>query len=118
MYGKVSEEDAWKFVTLNPAKMLHIDNRVGSIKVGKDADLVLWDEHPLSIKAMAEMTFIDGIKYFDRKADLEMRNYIRAERSRIIDKMLIAKKAGKPTSEPGGETPHLYHCDDLHDEMK
>ena len=43
-YGNVSEEEAWKFVTLNPAKLLHVDNRTGSIKEGKDADLVLWSE--------------------------------------------------------------------------
>ena len=42
-YGGVSEEEAWKFITLNPAKLLHIEDRVGSIKVGKDADLVLWN---------------------------------------------------------------------------
>ncbi|WP_438829873.1 amidohydrolase family protein [Aquimarina agarivorans] len=53
-YGGVSEEDAWKFVTLNPAKLLHIDDRVGSIKVGKDADLVLWTDNPLSVYAKAE----------------------------------------------------------------
>ena len=53
-YGGLSEEEAWKFVTLNPAKMLRIDNRVGSIKVGKDADVVLWSDNPLSIYAKAE----------------------------------------------------------------
>lgn len=53
-YGGVSEEDALKFVTLNPAKLLHIDDKVGSIKIGKDADLVLWTDHPLSIYAKAE----------------------------------------------------------------
>ena len=53
-YGGVSEEDAWKFVTLNPAKLLHIDDQVGSIKVGKSADLVLWNNHPMSIYAVAE----------------------------------------------------------------
>ena len=50
-YGGVSEEDAWKFVTLNPAKMLHIDDKVGKHKDWKNADLVVWDNHPLSIYA-------------------------------------------------------------------
>ena len=50
-YGNISEEEAWKFVTLNPAKLLHIDDRVGSIREGKDADVVLWTDHPLSIYA-------------------------------------------------------------------
>ena len=59
-YGGISEEEAWKFVTLNPAKLLHIDDRVGSIKVGKDADVVLWSQNPLSVFAKAEYTFVDG----------------------------------------------------------
>ena len=48
-YGGTSEEDAWKMVTLNPAKLLHIDDKMGSIKIGKDADIVLWTDNPLSI---------------------------------------------------------------------
>ena len=59
-YGGVSEEDALKFVTLNPAKLLHLDDRVGSLKVGKDADVVLWSDHPLSVYAKAEKTIIEG----------------------------------------------------------
>src|SRR5690606_3160312 len=62
-FGGMSEEDALKMVTLNPAKMLHVDNRVGSIKEGKDADLVLWSDHPLSIYAMSEKTIVDGVVY-------------------------------------------------------
>ncbi len=46
-YGGASEEDAWKMVTLNPAKLLHLDDRLGSIKVGKDADIVIWTDNPL-----------------------------------------------------------------------
>jgi imidazolonepropionase-like amidohydrolase len=68
-YGGMSEEDALKLVTLNPAKMLHIDKRVGSVKVGKDADLVLWSGNPLSIYAKAEKTFVDGIAYWDIDQD-------------------------------------------------
>ena len=64
-YGGISEEDAWKFVTLNPAKLLHLDDKVGSIKVGKHADLVLWSDHPLSIYAKAEKTIIEGVTYYD-----------------------------------------------------
>ena len=55
-YGGVSEEEAWKFVTLNPAKLLHLDDKMGSIKVGKDADVVLWSDNPLSIYAKVEKT--------------------------------------------------------------
>jgi len=53
-YGGLTEEEALKMVTINPAKMLHVDGKVGSIKVGKDADLVLWSDNPLSIYAKAE----------------------------------------------------------------
>src|SRR5207253_1790866 len=75
-YGGVSEEDALKMVTLNPAKLLHLDNHQGSIKVGKDADLVLWSDNPLSIYAKALQTYIDGICYFDRERDLKLREDI------------------------------------------
>ena len=118
MYGNVSEEDAWKFVTLNPAKMLHIDDYVGSIKEGKDADIVLWSDNPLSIYAKAEMTFVDGIKYFDREEDLKNREYTKKERARIIQKMLNEKAGGKETQPVKKKKKHLYHCDDVMDEMK
>ena len=68
-YGGVTEEEALKMVTLNPAKMLHVDDKVGSLKVGKDGDVVLWSEHPLSIYAKALYTIVDGTIYFDRQKD-------------------------------------------------
>ncbi|BAV09607.1 Imidazolonepropionase [Filimonas lacunae] len=93
-YGGVSEEEALKMVTLNPAKALHVSDKVGSIKVGKDADLVLWSNHPLSIYAMAEKTIVDGTIFFDREKDAQMRVAIAAERNRLINKMLGEKKSG------------------------
>lgn len=117
MYGGVSEEDAWKFVTLNPAKLLHIDHKVGSIKEGKDADLVLWNDNPLSVYARAEMTFVDGLKLFDRKLDVEIRKGIAAERNRLIQKMLADKKGGGKTRPAKGRKSKHYHCDDSEDEM-
>ncbi|MFT5262178.1 MAG: imidazolonepropionase-like amidohydrolase [Polaribacter sp.] len=117
MYGDVSEEDAWKMVTLNPAKLLHIDDRVGSIKKGKDADVVLWSDHPMSIYAKAEMTLIDGIRFFDRTEDKAMRKTIAMERSRLIQKMLDAKNGGEKTGPMPGKKPKHYHCDDAEDEM-
>ena len=117
LYGNVSEEEALKFVTLNPAKVLHVDDRVGSIKVGKDADLVLWSDHPLSIYAKAEKTFVDGIKFFDREEDKEKRKEIIKERNRIIQKMLAKKQAGGKTRPVAGKKGHReYHCDDLGEE--
>ena len=83
-YGEVSEIDALKMVTLNPAILLHLDGRMGSIREGKDADLVLWSDHPLSIYAVAETTWIEGISYYDRESDMELRQQIQNERARII----------------------------------
>lgn len=83
-YGGMSEVDAFKQVTLNPAKLLHLDERMGSIRIGKDADLVLWSDHPLSVYAVAEKTWVDGILYFDRDRDSQLRQQIAEERARII----------------------------------
>ncbi|MFM7838294.1 MAG: amidohydrolase, partial [Chitinophagaceae bacterium] len=91
-YGGLKEEDAWKMVTLNPARMLHVDSRVGSIKVGKDADLVLWSDHPLSIYAQALKTIVDGVVYFDRDRDRQLRQQVQEEKNRLIQKMAAAKK--------------------------
>ncbi|HEY1199765.1 MAG TPA: amidohydrolase, partial [Niastella sp.] len=101
-YGGMSEEDAFKMVTLNPAKALHVDEKVGSLKAGKDADVVVWSDNPLSIYAKAEKTIVDGIVYFDRTRDLEMRKKISAERNRLVQKMLGEKRSGGPV---GAATP-------------
>ncbi|THU40887.1 amidohydrolase [Niastella caeni] len=93
-YGGMLEEEAFKMVTLNPAKALHVDDKVGSLKAGKDADVVIWNDHPLSIYAKAEQTIVDGIIYFDRARDLELRKKIAAERNRLVQKMLGEKKSG------------------------
>ncbi len=100
-YGGVTEEEALKMVTLNPAKMLHVDDKVGSIKVGKDADLVLWSNNPLSIYAVAEKTIVDGTIFFDRERDKELRAQIQAERTRLIQKLAAAKR----TPAAGGGAP-------------
>lgn len=97
-YGGMSEIDALDMVTINPAKMLHIDKQTGSIKVGKDADLVIWSDNPLSIYAKAEKTIVDGIIYFDRDRDAAMRKQNQAEKARLIAKMAASKK----TTGPGG----------------
>lgn len=112
-YGGMSEEDAWKLVTLNPAKLLHLDDRMGSVKAGKDADLVLWNTNPLSIYAKAEKTLIDGIVYFDVEKDKQLRADMAAEKVRLINKMRGEKKAGKPTQKPSPRYKHNFHCEDL-----
>jgi len=112
MYGGVSEEEAWKFVTLNPAKMLHVDDQVGSIKIGKDADLVLWNENPLSILAKPMQTYVDGILYFDIERDQQLREYNRIETARITQKMTAAKSKGENSKKPTAKKIILKHCDD------
>ena len=72
-YGGLSETEALSLITINPAKQLMIDNKVGSIEVGKDADLAIFDKHPLSNYAKVEKVFIDGQLYFDRASDLAER---------------------------------------------
>lgn len=111
LFGGVSEEEAWKFVTLNPARMLHIDDRVGSIKAGKDADLVLWNDHPMSIYARAERTYIDGKEYFNREENEARREQLMEERNTLIQASLDDKKSGGKTQKPTGERRRLLHCD-------
>ena len=115
-YGGVSEEEALKFVTLNPAKLLHIDHRVGSIAVGKDADIVLWDDHPLSVYARAEQTYVDGTKYYDLEEDAAKREWMRGERARLVQAMKAAAKGGGRT--PSERMHFHYHCDTLTDENR
>lgn len=112
-YGGVSEEDAWKMVTLNPAKLLHIDNRTGSIKVGKDADIVLWNDNPLSVYAKAEKTIVDGIIYFDIDRDKQLREAIKKERNELIKMMLQEKSKGASMQKPEKRTPKEFHCDTI-----
>ena len=87
-YGNTSQEDAWKMITLNPAKMLHIDTYVGSIRKNKHADIVLWSDNPLSIYSYVEKTFIDGRCYFSTENDLLHRSYIKKEKSRLLNKLI------------------------------
>ncbi|MBD2701507.1 amidohydrolase family protein [Spirosoma sp. BT702] len=112
-YGGVSEEDAWKMVTLNPAKLLHLDNRLGSIKVGKDADLVLWNAHPLAIYARPEITMIEGTTYFSLKDEDAKRDAMHAEKARIVQKMISAKASGSPTVRPTFRRARMWHCEDI-----
>lgn len=115
LYGGVKEEDALKFVTLNPARMLHIDDKVGSLKTGKDADVVVWSDHPLSIYAKVEKTFVDGVSYWDIERDAQIRKDQLAERKRLIQKMKDSKKGGSKTQRPVAEAQRMYHCETLED---
>jgi imidazolonepropionase-like amidohydrolase len=84
----MSEEDAWKMVSLNPAKLLQLDHRMGSIRAGKDADLVLWTDNPLSIYAIVDKTMVDGAFYFDRTSDKQAQAQLKEERHRLIQKIM------------------------------
>jgi N-acetylglucosamine-6-phosphate deacetylase len=95
-YGGLSEEEALKFVTINPAIQLKVQDRVGSIEVGKDADLALWSGDPLSARSRCEQTWIDGRKYFDRALDLKQREDERKLRA-LLEQRVLADEGG-----PGG----------------
>lgn len=82
-YGGLSEAEALKLVTLNPAKQLQVDNRIGSIETGKDADLVIYNQHPLSVYAAVEKVLIDGEIYFDIEQDRKRQETIAAEKKRL-----------------------------------
>ncbi len=115
MYAGMKEHDAWKMVTLNPAKLLHVDDRTGSIKAGKDADVVLWSDNPLSVYAKAEKTWVDGILFFDRQDDIKRQDEVQKERARLIQKLQADKKGGEGGEKPSRPKQH-YHCDSEEDE--
>lgn len=110
-YGGVPEEEALKFVTLNPAKQLRIDDRVGSLEPGKDADFVIWSASPLSTYARAEQTWIDGRRYFSLDDDAAMRAAAMSEREALAQKALaertraLAAGAGGGAGAPGARRP-------------
>ena len=114
-YGGTSEEDAWKMVTLNPAKLLHLDSHMGSIKVGKDADIVLWSNNPLSVYSKVIQTYVDGKLMFDLERDKELRERDLKERMRII-KLMSEDKNSNKKNKPKKVQEKLYHCDTEYDE--
>jgi len=112
-YGGLSEEQALRLVTINPAKMLHLEQHMGSIKEGKDADVVLWTDNPLSIYAKPAYTFVDGREMFSLANDQALRADIARERQRLVQQMLAAKKAGAPAQAPAAKAAGAWHCDTL-----
>ncbi len=82
-YGGLSDDEALKTITYNGAVQLGVQDRVGSIEIGKDADVVIWSGHPLSVYSSAETTFIDGEIFFDKQKDLAMRDQMAKERAAL-----------------------------------
>ncbi|MGC1171837.1 MAG: amidohydrolase [Candidatus Acidiferrales bacterium] len=99
-FGGLSANDALKLVTLNPAIQLGIDNRVGSIDVGKDADLAIYNHDPLSVYAVVQKTLIDGQVYFDRQKDIAQRPELAKEKQALLDKEKKAQEEKKPEEKP------------------
>jgi imidazolonepropionase-like amidohydrolase len=100
-YGGVSETEALAMVTINPAKQLGIENRVGSIEAGKDADLVIYDKYPLSDFAKVQKVLIDGNLYFDRDQDVTGRAARQAEKQKLLDKEKQNQQRQQPQRRPG-----------------
>lgn len=115
-YGGMTEEEAWKMVTLNPAKLLHLDDRMGSLKEGKDADIVVWSDNPLSIQARTLFVFVDGeLLYSDEALGMHQQR-IAEEKARIISAMLASNKRGEKKRRFKKEKKKHWHCDTLGEE--
>jgi imidazolonepropionase-like amidohydrolase len=116
-YGGLSEEEALKLITWNPAWQLGIQDRVGSIEAGKDADFAIWNGHPLSVYSRVEMTFVDGEPLFDREQDVARRAQVEEERKRLEALEVNRPQAGgQPPRTPPAIRRAYVHDDDLHDE--
>jgi imidazolonepropionase-like amidohydrolase len=99
-YGGLSEEEALKLCTLNPATQLRLDNRIGSIDAGKDADLSIWTGHPFSTYSRVETTLIEGQVYFDRQRDLELRKELAKEKADRLKKEAEEEAKQKKEKKP------------------
>jgi len=104
-YGDLTEEEALRLVTLNPAIQLRLEKRIGSIDVGKDADLVLFNGHPFSIYSRPEMTLIEGEVFFDRKKDLETREKLAREKRSLIERERRQPGQTQPTQGGRDQAP-------------
>jgi imidazolonepropionase-like amidohydrolase len=109
-YGQLSDTECIKLCTINPAKMMRVDSHTGSIKVGKDADIVVWDNNPMDIQAKVLQTYIDGICYYDIYDQNRLKSIIEANRKRLILKMSEAIKNGENSETPTFKSQEMYNC--------
>ncbi|HTF04237.1 MAG TPA: amidohydrolase family protein, partial [Bacteroidia bacterium] len=112
-YGGLTECQALQMVTLNPAKLLHLDNRMGQIKPGMDADVVLWSDNPTSVYARVETTIVDGKVLYDTKEDEKLRLDMQEDRARITQKMIAEKNEGSPVKPVKIKKRKLWDCEDM-----
>ena len=118
-YCGMSQEEALKMVTINPAIQLNIQDKVGSIVEGKQADFVLWSANPLSVYAQAQQTWIDGVPYFDIKRDAQLQQQVLAEKQQLVQKVLGASdKAKKGSGGMHKSNEPIWHCEDNGDWLK
>ena len=117
LYGNMSQEEAIRLVTINPAKQLKVDAYVGSIKVGKDGDFVIWNDNPLSTYSKVEQTWIEGRNYFSLAKDSAIRADIIVEKSALTQKVLKSGGGEKDRGDGGGfkRPEQEWHCEDVHD---
>src|SRR5258708_1557433 len=101
-WGDLKDEEAIKFNTINPAIQLRIDKHTGSLEPGKDADFVIWSGHPLSVYTVAEQTWVDGVKEFDRAEDIAARAAAEKERADLIEKVKASDVAAATGAGAGG----------------
>ncbi len=113
-FGGLTDDEALRTITLNPAQQLGIDARVGSLDVGKDADLAIWNANPLSVYSRVETTFIDGDIFFNRTQDLARRAELQAERARLeqAEPNRAPAQGGTPPNAPRGRRPAYTDDDD------
>ncbi|RMH13958.1 MAG: amidohydrolase, partial [Gemmatimonadetes bacterium] len=106
-WGGLDEHQALALITINPARQLGIDDRVGSLEVGKDADLVIYDGYPLSSTAAVNKTMIDGRIYFDRELDRERQRRLEEEKKALLEKQKGARRGRPVTDAPDAQAPEL-----------
>jgi len=104
-YGGVPEQDALQMITINPAKQLGIDKRTGSIEVGKDGDLVIWNKHPFEVSSHVETTFVEGEMMFDRVKDVANRDAMSKERQ-ALEQLDVNKPPASGGTAPARPSEH------------